>query len=310
MGDGVKQYVFKPSDLGRESWPSGELRLEGIEKTDDPSLADIFVLPASLTNFVGDPDALGRLPYIKGKEDRLVAFDVSDHETMFPAVRDAILIRCNTRPWYFNHHPNTISYAWPVQDFSDCVNVPETGFRYDVSFQGWLSSKARTDATRSCRENADLKCDIATYSDFAGYLTDTNSPTYSPQEWDRRWNEHKRSMRESRVVLCPESIPGVFPYRFFEAMSAGRVPMLIGSNYVFPFASKIPFVEFVIQVPSDQASTAGAVASQFLRNHSDEQIIQMGRTARLFWKRWLDSADWPRTMAMAVREKLGQAVNA
>ncbi len=299
--------MFRPSDLGRESWPSGELRLEGIEKTDDPSAADIFVLPASLTNFVGDPAALGRLPYIKGKEDRLIAFDVSDHEVMFPAVRDAILIRCNTRPWYFNHHPNTISYAWPVQDFSDCVNVPETGFKFDVSFQGWLSSKARTDATRSCRENADLKSDIATYSDFAGYLTDTNSPTYSPQEWDRRWNEHKRSMRESRVVLCPESIPGVFPYRFFEAMSAGRVPMLVCSDFVFPFADKIPYGEFCLFLERDQAHLAGAFALDVVQNTRDSTIIEMGRKARHYWHAYLDSADWPRTMAMAVLERLAVA---
>ncbi len=305
----MKQYVFKPSDLGRESWPSGELRLEGIEKTDDPSLADIFVLPASLTNFVGDPDALGRLPFIKGKEDRLVAFDVSDHETMFPAVRDAILIRCNTRPWYFSHHPNTISYAWPVQDFSDCVNVPETGFKFDVSFQGWLSSETRIKATRSCRENSDLKSDIATYSDFAGYLTDKNSPTYSPQEWDRRWNEHKRSMRESRVVLCPESIPGVFPYRFLESLSAGRVPLLVGTDFVFPFSDRIPYSQFILTLPREHAANAGALIREFIRTTADEQIIEMGRKARHYWKAYLDSADWPRTMAMAVREKL-QTVSA
>ncbi len=106
MAASVKQYVFKPSDMGRESWPSGELRLEGIEKTENPDEADIFVLPAALSTFASNPEAVERLPYIRGKQDRLVAFDVSDYETMFPGVRDAILMRCNTRNWYFNHHPN------------------------------------------------------------------------------------------------------------------------------------------------------------------------------------------------------------
>jgi hypothetical protein len=224
---------------------------------------------------------------------------------MFQAVRDAILIRCNTRPWYFEHHPNTISYAWPVQDFSDCVDVPETGFKYDVSFQGWLSSKARTDATRACRENADLKSDIATYSDFAGYLTDTNSPTYSPQEWDRRWNEHKRSMRESRVVLCPESIPGVFPYRFWESCSAGRVPLLVGTGFVFPFADRIPYDQFILTLPREHADNAGALIREFVRDTPDETIVEMGRKARLYWKQWLDSRLWPITMARVVLEKFG-----
>ncbi len=295
------QYVFKPSDLSRDAWPSGELRLEGIDKTENPDEADIFVLPAALSNFASDPDALGKLPFIKGKEDRLVCFDVSDYETMFPAVRDAILIRCNTRTWYFDKHPTTISWAWPVEDYAECVDVPEGGFKFDVSFQGWLSSDARKTAVASCNVPW-LKRDIAGYDNFCGYI-------YHEPEGVRRRAEFRRSMRESRVCLCPESIPGVFPYRFFESLSAGRVPILICSGHVFPFADRIPYSEFIVEIASENAHLAGKAVEDFISKHSDEQIIEMGRKARHYWKAYLDSHDWPRTMAMAVREKL-QTVNA
>jgi len=293
----VKQYVFKPSDIGRESWPSGELRLEGIEITDDPTVADLFVCPGALFLFAGDKSALEKFPYIKGKESRLICFDVSDHEDIF-TTKDAMLIRCNLRKWMLEAHPHSLSFAGPVEDYAECIEVPEQGFKYDVSFQGWLSSDARKTAAASCNV-PELKCDFAAYSDFTGYLK-ADDP-----ELARRRSEFRRSMRESRLALCPESIPGVFPYRFFEACSAGRVPILICSGHVFPFADQIPYSEFIIEIPSTDAHTAASVAIEFLKTHSDAELIEMGLKARHYWEKFLDCRLWPKTMSDAVVAKLG-----
>ncbi len=221
---------------------------------------------------------------------------MSDYETMFPGVRDAILMRCNTRNWYFNHHPNTVSFAWPVEDYAECVDVPEGGFKYAVSFQGWISTTTRQLSAESCRD-AGLPTDIAMYSDFCGYI-------YDQPEGVRRRAEFRRSMHESRVCLCPESIPGVFPYRFFESMSAGRVPMLVASDYVFPFESKIPYSEFCILMERDEARNAGPALRKFINRTSDETIIEMGRKARHYWEKYLDARLWPKMHAQVVRQRI------
>jgi hypothetical protein len=296
----VKAYVYSAVEAGLTAWPSGELRLEGFETTTNPDDADVFVCPGSLSLFqnqgVIQTEQLYRLPYLRGKESRNVFFDVSDNFTK-PINLPIQFIRCDVRTWMLPTDPNTISVAWPVENYAECVELPEAGFTFDVSFQGWLSTDTRIGSSRSCREHPSLHCDIAEYTDFTGYI-------YYEPEGIRRRAEFRRSMRESRVCLCPESIPGVLPYRFFEAMSAGRVPVLVSSDYVLPFADKIPYDNFIIRVERNEAATTGSVVASFLERTNDEELVRMGQLARHSFLEWLNRDDWPRTMAFAVTEKL------
>lgn len=298
----MKQYIYSSREVGLEAWPSGELRLEGIEITANPDEAGVFVLPGNLSIFKDDLGRLDGLPFISGREDRLVCFDVSDNFTK-ALCRKWIIIRCDARDWMLKDDPNVIPFAWPVECYLSCVDVPEGGFVYNLSFQGWLSSPARLESSRACRKNPQLKTDVAGYTDFTGYLHDRTTGQWTAEGLRRR-AEFRRSMKESRIALCPESIPGVLPYRFFEAMSAGRVPLLVSSDYVLPFADRIPYSEFVIFAERDQAANADHIVLDFVRSHGDDEIVQMGLKARKYWELWLDCRDWPRMMGLAVREKL------
>lgn len=307
QNNALKQYIYQPKDIGLSVWPSGELRLEGIDVTTVPSEADIFICPGNIRIFEGTPGTglldihkMRRLPYFTGNESRHAFFDCSDNFKQ--SIKLPILfIKCDARQWMLRDDPNTIQVAWPVEDYGDCVELPDGGFKYDVSFQGWDSSQTRIDAAESCQKNEKLKCDFARYSDFTGYR-------YKDGQWDqeglRRRQEFRRSMKESRVMLCGESIPGVMPYRFYEALSAGRIPFLIGSDYVLPFMGEIPYSRFIIRAEAKDASRAGEIVADFLKNHSDAELVEMGKLARYYWSTWLNSADWPRLMSYAVRRQL------
>ncbi len=297
----MRQYIYKPEHVSMRQWPSGELRLDGIEVTEDATKADIFVCPGNIRIFeqgtgVLNMAKLNRLPHFTGNEARHVFFDCSDNFKA-PINLPIIFIRCDVRTWMLPHDPNTIQVAWPVEDFAECIPVPDGGFMYDVSFHAWLSSDARKNAAESILPRSDIAFDYAGYSDFTGYI-------YHEPEGLRRRAEFRRSMRDSRVALCPESIPGVLPYRFFEAMSAGRVPVLVGSDYVLPFADEIPYEYFVIQCSTENASNVGNLIRSFLDEHDDEAMIEFGLMARRWWDKYLNAKDWPKTMAYAVEKHL------
>lgn len=286
------QFVYRPEHAGLPQWPSGELRLEGIEITEDPNAADVFVCPGSLALF-RNPADLYTLPFFRGRESQHVFFDVSDHETQYR--QPSIFLRCNLRPFNLATDPCSIQLAWPVEDYADCMEVPAGGFLHEVSFQGWITShESRQRSVDSCRASG-LRCDFATYADFTGYIFDTT-------EGLRRRAEFRRSMRESKIALCPESISSVFPYRYYEALSAGRVPLLVGSDFVFPFHDEIDYSAFTIFCPRERAQEAGPIAADFLAKTSDDEIIEMGRKAREAWVKWLDSRLWPQLHAYAVRQ--------
>lgn len=293
----MHQYVYKPEDLGLTAFSPGELRLAGIEKTENPAEADIFVLPGGLHSFF--PADLDRLPYINGRWERLVALHVSDDDAgRIHYERGSLFLRCNTRPHVLATDPNTISWAWPVDDFAECIPIPPNGFLYDVSFHGWVKSHpSREIATSACLANHKLRCDFARYADFCGYIYDT-------PEGLRRRAEFRRSMRESRLALCPESIDGVFPYRFFEAMSAGRMPVLVSSDYVLPWEKQIPYHEFCLFVPRSDAERTGEIVLDFVRTHTDDEITYRGGLGRRHWERYLDSRKWETLATEAVKMKL------
>lgn len=279
------------------AFPPGELRLDDTEATTDPTVADLFIVPCALTAHFPNRDSLYRLPHFKGNEAKHVLLDVTDNEQRYGL--PSLFIRCNTRTWYFMDDPNTIGFPWPVEDFAECTEIPGGGFKYDVSFQGWLWSNTRKTAVESCRNQSRLKNDFATYTDFYGYIDKT-------PEGERRRAEYIRSLRESRLALCPESIHGVFPYRFFEAMSAARVPVLIGSEFVFPFADEIPYPEFILHIERRDAAGTGNIISNYLQQTPDEELIRRGRMGQEYWRRFLNfRADHTgRLFTHAVRKKL------
>lgn len=289
----MKQYIYQPEQIGLKEWPSGTLRLPGIPFASSPQDADIFVCPGSLQLFL-DPKSIQRLPFFKGNEARHIFFDVSDYEQMYN--QPSVFIRCNLRPRHMKADPNSMAWPWPVEDFSDCIALPPEGFKYDVSFHGWLSSEARTTSLTSCRTHSQLDCDTAGYDDFTGYIYDT-------PEGIRRRAEFRRSMRESRIALCGESIPGVLPYRFFEALSAGRIPLLVSSHYILPFADEIPYDDFVIRLSTNDAIYAGDTIRQFLRRTPDEELVRRGRLGRHYYETRMHRDRWPELMAAEVQKR-------
>lgn len=293
----IKAYVYSSDELGLASLPSGLLELEGAEITRNPDEADVFVCPPAVY-VIGHAPQLWRMPFMQKYPDRHVFLDVSD---IYEAAigMPCMFIRCNMRSHWWKDDPNSIPMAWPVRNLPECVDVPPGGFKYDVSFQGWLSTNTRIISTEFCANTDGLNCDFATYPDFYGYIE------HEP-EGIRRRAEFLRSVKESRVVLCPESIIGVLPYRFFEAMSAGRVPILVSTGYVLPSDDEIRYDDFIVRIPSDQAAQAGDIIKDFLARTPDDHLIEMGLLARKAWLRWLNAEDWPRSWTHMVEKQLGK----
>lgn len=304
----LRQFIYPPESIGKSDWSSGTLRLEGIEVTTNPDEADVFVCPESLRNLANFD--IRNLAYMPGREARHVFFDVTDDEQLYGL--PCLFFRGNVRPWYLKEDPNSISWAWPVEDYAECIDLPPDGFKHDVSFHGWVTSHE----TRGISTNAfihsplELDLDFACYNDFTGYQEmkvvgeDGIERIVPTEEGHRRRKEFRRSMKESRIALCPESISGVFPYRFFEAMSAARVPLLVGSDFEFPWGDRIPYDTFSLFCPRNKAHEADLVAKDFIRKTPDTQIKRMGRVGRLYWERYLNSVYWPRLMAEVVKERL------
>lgn len=288
----LRIYRVTAEDLAKTGYhgPLDEsLRLDQFVLT-DPQNADVIIVPLSIREGPNDLNRhrLRGLVAILGQPaEKFAAFDCSDYEEVYPDTPDSIFIRCNLKGWMRKMMPRSIPWAWPVENFKDIMAIPEGGFKYDVSGHMWLSSNVRQYSCQSVQETFGSRADIVTRSEFYGYIERDDKPRA-----DQLKAAFKRSMQESRVSLCPRSIACVFPYRFFEAMSAGRIPALFCDDYCLPWEAEIPYRDFCIMAGDQDCANAGPIIRDWLSGKSDAEIIERGKVGRQYFERYLNREDW------------------
>lgn len=284
--------------------PDGRFRLHNTEEVANPKDADVVVFSMPMrdcTPPVLDPHVFSKIVDDLGVDQRRIAlFDCSDDtwNSIHTDKINCMFIRCNMRPWWVQQMPNGIPWFWPVENYQECVDLPDGGFKYDVSARMWLSTYERRSSCESLKDGL-VKADMECYTDFTGYI-------YYQEEGIRRRKEFRRSMKESRLALCPQSIKHVFPYRFYEAMSAGRMAVLICDGAQFPFANKIDYDKCMLRISDGNAPAASSIIREFLNKTSDAELIERGKYARSMWEQWLNRDKQEALFAMAIEEKLRQ----
>lgn len=304
----IKVYVYDEQDISQfpkfkeRPWiPQGN----DVCVVDKPDQADFIICPAALhrirsknmklrvdSSLTCGPETL---KYWKDYENKHVFFDCSDYENYLGT--SAILIRCNVRDFMLKDK-NTIPWFWPVDDLGVYTDIPSNGFKYDVSFQGWLSTDVRRQSCDSCARILGNRFFHKTFKNFYGLINDK-------AEQDRRRETFLKNQQETKILLAPQSIPGVFPYRFYEAMSSARIPALFCTGYHLPFQSKIDWDKCTLRFKAEQAPQAGKLIKDFLERTNDQQIIEMGKYGRKMWLEWLNRDRQPELIAYALKEKLG-----
>ncbi len=281
----------------------GPFRLTvNVEIVKTPKEADVVTCPMPLrehTPPVLDWRTVRDVIEWAGVDERRLAFaDCSDDEwTDHGMAKWPMYIRCNLKPFMLREMPNSIPWWWPVEDYKECVDVPEGGFKHDVSGHMWISGNVRKNSCESMLATPGLDCDIKMFNNFTGYVYDL------PEGIEKRKN-FRISMRDARVSLCPISIPSVFPYRYYEAMSAGRAAILVGDDFNFPFTDKINYDEWTLRIPVSDCHRMGPIVKAWMASHTDKDFVQMGQRARLAWQTWLHRDNQSALWAVAIEDRL------
>lgn len=293
----MKAYYYQPSHIPMREFPPGYFKFDPaiIASTEDPANADCFVLPTDIRH-VTDQQILD-LPFLDGNENRHVFFTLSEHEKR-PLPVDALAFRTDHNKVLAVENPRARAWCWASEDLAAYVKVPDGGFRFDVHAQLWASSPLTNQTVESCKE-AGLAVHDQRNSFFYGHLETAN---------DARLGELRQSfletMQASRLVLVPRSRPRVNRYRFFEAMSMGRVPVLLGDDVLLPCADKIDYARCSIRIGEEYAGVLGHALVDMLTQHTETGIIEMGLYGRSMWERWLAPAVWERSWSELVAEAL------
>lgn len=304
----MKIYIYRDEEISqfpkfkeRDWMPIG---VKGVEIVDKPRYADFIICPVALHRFKSANQSLRvdktvrlgvkELKYWNNYENSHVLFDCSDFEVSLGGT-SAILIRCNVRDFMLADK-NTIPWYWPVDDLKYYCDIPPDGFKYDASFQGWLSTSIRKDSVNSCKNTLGDRFFSKTFNDFYGHMKNKAAQ-------EQRRHEFLTNQQYSKILLAPESIRGVFPYRFYEAMSSARVPALFCTGYYLPFENEIDWDKCTLRFDAEQAKNAGKLIGEFLDKTSNRRIIEMGKYGRKVWEKWLNRDKQPELIAYVLEQK-------
>lgn len=92
---------------------------------------------------------------------------------------------------------------------------------------------------------------------------------------------------------------GNFSLRFFEALSAGRVPLLVDSGGGLPLAGRIDWSRHCVIVPEGELAAAGERVAEFHAALDDQRYAELQAANRRLWDEWLSPVAFHRAVVEA-----------
>lgn len=98
--------------------------------------------------------------------------------------------------------------------------------------------------------------------------------------------EYRENMEASTLALCVRGDANA-SQRFYEALSGGRVPLLLDTDSVLPLEGVAPYEKCVIRVPFTEAATLPERAAMWLSAQTDASFLQAEREAKALFQNYL-----------------------
>lgn len=145
------------------------------------------------------------------------------------------------------------------------------GLRQVLSHRKGLSF--RKEAIAVLRKSGDVTCDFIIRSSYSGH-----SKTIR-MDADTARREYRDNLLSSDLALCVKG-DGNYSYRLYEALSLGRVPLLIDTQCVLPLDGRVDYDSFMLRVDYRDIARLPEIVAEWWRKVSPEEFTAMQRRAR------------------------------
>jgi hypothetical protein len=174
---------------------------------------------------------------------------------------------------------------WPGNRKDYSVQVRAKAQRPSVSFCGVPRPAIRAAAIRACGESCRVEFDAIMRPSFSG-----SGAAGSVRD------EYVANLLASDFALSPRGV-GNWSYRLYEAMSLGRIPVLIDTDTALPFEGAMPWDLVCVRVPQAAVLETGTRAANWYEALDAAAWNARQRLARDVWRWFLSAPGWLRHVA-------------
>jgi hypothetical protein len=148
-------------------------------------------------------------------------------------------------------------------------------------------------------ENSELKTNFIRRQTFLACMRRKRSADAAIDQAKVR-GEFLDNLLGSDYALCVRGA-GNFSIRFYEALSAGRIPVLINTQCVMPFDRDIDWRQHCLRIEESDIDHAADILLEFHRRLGDDQFQAMQMANRRLWQEWLQpQAFYHRALTAAI----------
>lgn len=117
-------------------------------------------------------------------------------------------------------------------------------------------------------------------------LRDSYFGFMSQEDRVRNRIEYVEHLMRNDYILCPRGA-GNFSFRLFETMASGRIPILIDTDLVMPFADRIPWHEIAVWVPLKDIDHVDTYVNNFHKKLGAERHLRLQSYLREFFREYI-----------------------
>ena len=285
-----------------------------LEIVKEPQAADYFLLPHDYFWAMKEGEYLKQFIFLAERHrKKIIIFTHTDFDDDIP-VANSIIFR--TSQYRYKKKPNEIIMPAYVEDlagerpvlFRHKSNKPVIGFCGWAGFKNF-GQKIRFYLKFFCLElirfpwgyirvvrrkglwfrrkvleilkNSSL---VSTNFIIRKSFSSHSATIEAPPEQARR--EYIDNILNSDFVLAVKG-DGNFSLRFYEALSLGRIPLLVDTDCVLPLEDKINYNDFAVFIPWRDIDKIDVILREFYDKLSPDKFLEMQRKAREAFKNYL-----------------------
>jgi hypothetical protein len=245
----------KPFYLRQLSDMSGKQKSINLRFTSQLTNSDAVLVPYDLCYWYKNKDYIIYLKSLADKK-KLIILNTGDFISKIKKIENAIYLRPFLNPGEYS--PNTIIIPYEIDPM---ITARSFNPEFNISFMGYFprifSSRLFYAFKNSFRhpvkgngsivrklmawkvKKTNLPLTLVARNTFSGWGRDK-----STNALDRR-SEFFNSVKDSRYIICPRG-DGNQSLRFYETLSAGRVPILIDTKIKFPLEDRLNYSKITI----------------------------------------------------------------
>jgi hypothetical protein len=225
----IKLHVAEGSD------PPIELLLKNADYRSSPiPEADFIVYPFLVRSEMDSRKTIARISkQFRSAKKKVIVFILDDHEGGYPFYENLFLLRTSAQAGKLAANERVMPYLWECKD--EPFAPTSTGDALpSIGFCG-QSSSHRKALMEAFETSPSIRSNFVKRDAFWG--GNPHDAGLKADFWE--------NMQQNQFALAPRGA-GNFSMRFYQALSVGRIPVLINTDMALPFSDLIPWKDFIV----------------------------------------------------------------